>query len=46
MGSGSSGMCTAWRAIRPIGRNAASFLIWTLTDLLWKVFAPGRKDNA
>jgi len=26
--------------VRPIGRNAASFLIWTVTDLLWKVFGP------
>jgi uncharacterized protein (TIGR02246 family) len=31
--------------VRPIGRNAASFLIWALTDLLWKVFAPRRQDN-
>jgi uncharacterized protein (TIGR02246 family) len=31
--------------VRPIGRNAASFLIWALTDLLWKVFAPKRQDN-
>jgi uncharacterized protein (TIGR02246 family) len=32
--------------VRPIGRNAASFLIWALTDLLWKVFAVNRKGNA
>jgi uncharacterized protein (TIGR02246 family) len=31
--------------VRPMGRNAASFLIWALTDLLWKVFAPRRQDN-
>ena len=32
--------------VRPIGRNAATFLIWALADLLWKVFAPKRKVNA
>lgn len=32
--------------VRPIGRNPATFLIWALTDLLWKVFATQRKDNA
>ena len=32
--------------VRPIARNAASFLIWTLTDLLWKVFASGRREGA
>ncbi len=26
--------------IRPMGRSAASFLIWALTDLLWKVVGP------
>jgi hypothetical protein len=26
--------------VRPMGRNAASFLIWALSDLLWKVFGP------
>jgi len=31
--------------VRPIGRNPATFLIWALTDLLWKVFAAKRKDN-
>ncbi len=24
--------------VRPIGRNAAAFLIWTLSDWLWKIF--------
>ena len=28
---------------RPMGRGAASFLIWTLSDLLWKVFGPNEK---
>jgi uncharacterized protein (TIGR02246 family) len=32
--------------VRPIGRNAASFLIWAVTDLLWKAFAVERKGNA
>jgi uncharacterized protein (TIGR02246 family) len=26
--------------IRPISRGAASFLIWALSDLLWKAFGP------
>jgi uncharacterized protein (TIGR02246 family) len=26
--------------VRPIGRNAASFVLWTLTDLLWRIFGP------
>jgi uncharacterized protein (TIGR02246 family) len=37
----------AWRLaafqntrVRPMGRNASSFLIWALTDLLWKVVGP------
>src|SRR5918997_954362 len=32
--------------VRPMGPNPIAFLLWALTDLLWKVFAPGRKDNA
>lgn len=32
--------------VRPIGSNAATFLIWALTDLLWRVFAPKPKANA
>ena len=32
--------------VRPIDRNAATFLIWALADLLWKVFAPKRRVNA
>ena len=31
--------------VRHIGRNAASFLVWTVTDLLWKLFAHKPKDN-
>jgi uncharacterized protein (TIGR02246 family) len=26
--------------VRPMGRSTTSFLIWALTDLLWKVFGP------
>jgi uncharacterized protein (TIGR02246 family) len=26
--------------VRPMGRNASSFLIWALSDLLWKVLGP------
>ena len=29
--------------VRPIGRSAATFLIWALTDRLWRIFAPGKK---
>jgi uncharacterized protein (TIGR02246 family) len=29
--------------VRPIGRSAATFLIWALTDKLWRIFAPGKK---
>jgi len=32
--------------VRPIGRNPATFLIWALTDLLWRVFAPKPQENA
>ena len=32
--------------VRPMGPSLVTFLVWTLTDLLWKVFAPGRKNNA
>ena len=41
---------TEWRfaafhnsRVRPIGRSAATFLIWALTDRLWRIFAPGKK---
>ena len=41
---------TEWRfaafhnsRVRPIGRSAATFLIWALTDRLWRVFASGKK---
>ena len=29
--------------VRPIGGNLATFLIWTITDGLWRIFAPGKK---
>ena len=29
--------------VRPIGRSTATFLIWALTDRLWRIFAPGKK---
>jgi uncharacterized protein (TIGR02246 family) len=28
--------------LRPMGRSTAAFLIWTFTDLLWKVFHPNK----
>jgi uncharacterized protein (TIGR02246 family) len=31
--------------VRPIGRGPATFLVWTLTDLLWKLFARKREGN-
>lgn len=30
--------------VRPIGRGFVTFLLWTFTDLLWKVFGPGRSN--
>ena len=30
--------------VRPIGGGAAGFLIWALTDRLWRVFASGKED--
>jgi uncharacterized protein (TIGR02246 family) len=32
--------------VRPMGPNPIAFVLWALGDLLWKVFAPRRKDNA
>jgi uncharacterized protein (TIGR02246 family) len=29
--------------VRPIGSNPAAFLIWAITDKLWRIFAPGKK---
>jgi uncharacterized protein (TIGR02246 family) len=29
--------------VRPIGSNPAAFLIWSITDKLWRIFAPGKK---
>jgi len=41
---------TEWRfaafhnsRVRPIGRSAATFLIWALSDRLWRIFASGKK---
>ena len=30
--------------VRPIGRSASTFLIWAITDRLWKTFGPGEGD--
>jgi hypothetical protein len=30
--------------VRPIGSGPAGFLIWAITDKLWRIFAPGKKD--
>jgi len=42
----------AWRLaafqntrVRPMGRNASSFLIWAVSDMLWKVLGP-KQDAA
>lgn len=29
--------------VRPMGPNPAAFVLWALTDLLWKVFRPNRR---
>jgi uncharacterized protein (TIGR02246 family) len=31
--------------VRPIGSNPAAFLIWALTDRLWRFLAPGKKGS-
>jgi uncharacterized protein (TIGR02246 family) len=31
--------------VRPIGGGPAGFLIWTLTDKLWRVFASGKEKS-
>jgi uncharacterized protein (TIGR02246 family) len=31
--------------VRPIGRSAATFLIWALTDKLWRIFASGKESS-
>ena len=31
--------------VRPIGRSAATFLLWALTDKLWRIFAPGKGSS-
>jgi hypothetical protein len=30
--------------VRPIGSNAATFLLWAVSDRLWRTFAPGKED--
>jgi hypothetical protein len=30
--------------VRPIGSNTTTFLLWAVTDRLWRMFAPGKKD--
>jgi uncharacterized protein (TIGR02246 family) len=30
--------------VRPIGSGPAGFLIWVITDKLWRIFAPGKKE--
>jgi uncharacterized protein (TIGR02246 family) len=44
--------CAEWRfaafhnsRVRPIGSNAATFLLWAVTDRLWRIFAPGKKGS-
>ena len=29
--------------VRPIGNNAATFLLWAATDKLWRIFAPAKE---
>jgi uncharacterized protein (TIGR02246 family) len=31
--------------VRPIGSNAATFLLWAVTDRLWRIFASGKKGS-
>jgi uncharacterized protein (TIGR02246 family) len=31
--------------VRPIGRSAVTFLIWALTDKLWRIFALGKRNS-
>jgi uncharacterized protein (TIGR02246 family) len=31
--------------VRPIGSNAVTFLLWAVTDRLWRTFAPGKKGS-
>jgi uncharacterized protein (TIGR02246 family) len=31
--------------VRPIGRSAATFLLWAITDKLWRIFAPGKESS-
>ena len=43
---------TGWRfaafhnsRVRPIGGSPGGFLIWAITDKLWRIFAPGKKGS-
>jgi uncharacterized protein (TIGR02246 family) len=31
--------------VRPIGSNAVTFLLWAVTDRLWRTFAPGKEGS-
>ena len=31
--------------VRPMGPNPIAFLLWALTDLLWKVFSPNKRTR-
>ena len=31
--------------VRPIGGSAGGFLLWAITDKLWRIFAPGKKGS-
>ena len=31
--------------VRPIANGPSAFLIWAITDRLWRIFAPGKKDS-
>jgi uncharacterized protein (TIGR02246 family) len=31
--------------VRPIGSNVATFLLWAVTDRLWRPFAPGKQGS-
>jgi hypothetical protein len=31
--------------VRPMGPNPIAFVLWALTDLLWKVFRPNKRTT-
>ena len=31
--------------VRPMGPNPVAFVLWALTDLLWKVFRPNKRTT-